>query len=339
MNVLMEFDKAGAEWVVVAFLADDPNMLAVVRSGESPHVATGHLITSAPKELIILEDKILDKTTDPDELLRVRSSTPELNPLLDLPFLPRSMTIRQAGKKSNHGLNYDMKYRRFALENEIPEADSQMMVDLYNTVAYPGVPAWHKRTRNELHANGRVLTNCFGRKSGRLMGEAGHELYAKAYSFVPQSTVGDIVNRAIRAAYESNRPSIRLADLLTQTHDSATYQYPITGNFSEFLKDMASFAVQFAYGHDFMNPELAYGQHKFHIGTDLKIGLDWGHMQKVKLSEDVTQVAESLSQVLEVLTKGGETETELAYTAVQNTEGELDQEWEATPAVVETLAA
>lgn len=334
MNVLMEFDKAGAEWVVVAFLANDPNMLAVVRSGESPHVATGHLITSASKELIILEDKILDKTTDPDELLRVRSSVPELAPLLDLPFLPRSMTVRQAGKKSNHGLNYDMKYRRFALENEIPEADAQMMVDLYNTVAYPGVPEWHKRTRDELHANGRVLTNCFGRKSGRLMGEVGHELYAKAYSFVPQSTVGDIVNRAIFAAYESDTSYFRMADLLTQTHDSATYQYPIND-----ILGMATFAVRFAYGEEFLNPELTYGEHKFHIGTDLKIGLDWGHMHKVKLSEDVTQVAEALAQTLEVLTMGGGAETESAYTVVQNTEGELDQEWEATPAVVETLAA
>lgn len=333
-NVLMEFDKAGAEWVVVAFLADDPNMLAVVRSGESPHVATGHLITSAPKELIVLEDKLLDKTTDPDELLRVRSSNNDLAPLLDLPFLPRSMTIRQAGKKSNHGLNYDMKFRRFALENEIPEGDAQVMVRLYNEVAYPGVPAWHAATRKLLHANGRVLTNCFGRKSGKLMGEPGHELYAKAYSFVPQSTVGDIVNRAILAAYESNDPSVRMADLLTQTHDSATYQFPV-----DDISEMAEFAVQFAFGSEFLNPELAYGVYKFHIGTDLKVGFDWGHMQKVKLTSDLMQVSEALATVLAALTKDDELQTPSVSTAVQNTEGEQGQEWEEVPAVVESLAA
>ena len=64
--MLAEFDLAGAERVVVAYLADDANMISVVESGKSPHVATGALISGAPKELIEREDKLLKHMTDPD---------------------------------------------------------------------------------------------------------------------------------------------------------------------------------------------------------------------------------------------------------------------------------
>lgn len=288
----MDFDKAGAEWVVVAYASGDDNMLGVLERNESPHVATGHLITGAPTELIILEDKLLDKATDPDLLLEKRSTTPELAPLLKLPFLPRSMTIRQAGKKSNHGLNYGMKYRRFALENEIPEAEAADLVTLYTEVAYPRIPEWWQATREQLRKN-RTLTNCFGRKV-RLMGEWGVELFDKAYSFVPQSTVGDVVNRAIRGAYEDDSRVFRRADLLSQKHDSATYQYPITE-----LNDMVDFALQFAQDEDFMSPELEYGGRKFHIGTDLKVGFDMGSLWKIRL-DNPKSVYEQLAQFLEV---------------------------------------
>lgn len=336
-NLLLDFDKAGAEWVVVAYVSGDENMLAVVESGESPHVATGHLITGAPKDLIILEDKLLDKTTDPDILLSVRETTPELHPLLKLPFLPRSMTIRQGGKKSNHGLNYGMKYRRFALENEIPETEAEDIVNLYTTIAYPRIPEYWEATKAQLKKN-RTLTNCFGRKV-RLMGEWGVELFDKAYSFVPQSTVGDTVNRAIRAAYEDATPIFRDADLLSQKHDSATYQYPIEYMHSEGLgvSNMAEFAIKF--GLHYMNPELEYGGRKFHIGTDLKVGFDMGNLVKIKLTDDTTHVSEQLAKALEDL-RSRETsmQTPAVDTAVLD-QSELDQVLAAVSEVRASVAA
>src|SRR5215510_138225 len=132
--MMLEFDLAGAEWVVVAYLANDENMIGVVKSGKSPHIVTGSLISGASEDFVLQEHKLVGSHTDPNtiEMLRRQLTIP---PGI---FLPRIMSIRQAGKKSNHGLNYNMKYRRFALENEMPEADAEPIVNAYVNKAYPG---------------------------------------------------------------------------------------------------------------------------------------------------------------------------------------------------------
>jgi len=285
-NILLEFDKAGAEWVVVAYLSGDARMLQVISEGKSPHVETGHLITRVPHEIILKEHKIVGSQTDPDLIIKLREAIPELmDPDPDW-FVPRSMSIRQAGKKSNHGLNYGMRYRRFALENEIPEPEAKIMVEGYNTRAYPGVPLWQKATQQELKTNHRILTNCFGRKV-RLMDQWGDDLFNAAYSFKPQSTIGDIVNNALKAAYRNRSPVFLPMDLLTQTHDSATVQYP-TSDWDR----MAEFCIEFGLG--LMSPEIEYNARKFKVGTDLKIGLSWGDMVGVPLVENVKELSDGL---------------------------------------------
>jgi hypothetical protein len=119
--MFLEFDLANAEWVVTAYLAGDENMIEIIQSGRSPHIATGALISGAPEEFVLEEHKLLGMQSDPDTIRSIRKG-------LKIPqgiFMPRSMSIRQAGKKSNHGLNYGMRYRRFALENEMPETDAK----------------------------------------------------------------------------------------------------------------------------------------------------------------------------------------------------------------------
>lgn len=284
--ILMEFDKAGAEWVVVAYVSGDARMIDIVESGKSPHVETGHFITRVPHELIIKEDKLLGKLTDPDDLYEKRH---ELLPDLFLNpsyFLPRSMTVRQVGKKSNHGLNYAMRYKRAALLWEIEEREAKVIVDGYNNDAYPGVPLWQTAVRTQLKKD-RTLFNLFGHKV-ELMDEWGDELFNSAYSYVPQSTVGMIINRAIRFLEKDYSPVCYKADLLTQTHDSATVQYP-TDNWT----DCAEFAIKF--GLDYMSPQFEVNNRKFVIGTDLKLGTEWGDMKcEIKLSRNVKEVAHAL---------------------------------------------
>lgn len=274
--MLLEFDLAGAEWVVVAYLTGDKNMLGVVQSGKSPHIVTGSLMTGAPEDIVLLDHKLVDKLTDPVAIEAVRSAHPEIGEACSI-FLPRSMSIRQAGKKSNHGLNYDMKYKRYALENEIEEREAMLMVDSYKTKAYPGIPEWHRSIQKELRDNDRCLWNCFGRKV-RLLDEWGPELFDAAYSFKPQSTIGDISLQGMCAAYEDDAYYMRMADLLTQTHDSVTYQYPV-GHW----KSMARFVSHMMYRH--LRPELEYNGYKFYINSDLKVGRSWGHMIEVKVEE------------------------------------------------------
>ena len=158
MKYLVELDKAGAEWVVVAYLSEDANMLAVVQGTDSPHTVTGSLISTAPKEFVEQENKLVGNNTDADEIETLRQK-------LDIHedwYLPRSMSIRQAGKKSNPGLNYDMKYKRFSFENEIPETEGRTLVELYHK-SYPGSRrTFHTSIQHRLNED-RTLVNCFGR--------------------------------------------------------------------------------------------------------------------------------------------------------------------------------
>jgi len=282
--IMMEFDLAGAEWVVVAYLSGDANMLGVVASGKSPHVVTGSLITSVPEDLVIEEHKAVGSNTDENTIREIRDT--KLPHLVDMAekgliFLPRVMSIRQAGKKSNHGLNYNMKYRRFALENEISEADAMPLVEAYTTVAYPGIPKWHESIRQEMRDHDRTMTNCFGRKV-RLLGEWGSELFDQAYSFKPQSTVADSCLQAMCQVYENESDRFRKVRLGAQVHDSLMILHPIPTNWNEWVG--LAMTVQDIKGY--MRPPLVYEGREFRLGCDLKIGFDWGHMREVKTSED-----------------------------------------------------
>jgi DNA polymerase I-like protein with 3'-5' exonuclease and polymerase domains/uracil-DNA glycosylase len=281
--MLIEFDLAGAEWVVVAYLTGDQNMINVVESGKSPHVVTGALISGAPEELVALEHKIVDSATDPEVIEELRKQIPQL--LEGEFFLPRSMSIRQAGKKSNHGLNYDMKYRRFALENEMDEADAEKIVTLYRIAAYPGLVKWHEKEVEDLRKNDRCLWNCFGRKV-RLLSEWGQELFNAVYSFKPQSTVGDITEQGMVEAYGLNDPDFQPAQLLAQVHDSLVFQYPV-----DDFEGMAWFIHRML--NDVLKPEISYTGadgvvRKFKINVDCKIGISWGKKMDFKPAKHET---------------------------------------------------
>jgi len=281
-KVLITFDKTGAEWVVVAYLTEDPNMLKVVDEKKDPHVITGSLISGAPEDLVARESKLIGETTDPDIIRKLRKQLPEL--LEGDYFLPRTMSIRQCGKKSNHGLNYGEGKVTFALVNETDETEATRIIHLYREVAYPGIPKWYEKTKSQLKDN-RLLENCFGRKR-HFMDAWGPDLFNSAYAFIPQSTVFDICRVGMVKAYNNNNLVFAPAELLMHTHDSNTYQYP---------SNDISMIQGFIYGmtKSYMNSECHYNGRDFYIDTTVKIGYSLGEMEEVTIS--------SVREVLEVL--------------------------------------
>lgn len=288
-RVFIEFDKAGAEWVVVAYLSGDARMLEVIEQGKKPHAVTGSLISGVPEEIVLKEHKAIGGSTDPEEIRRIREeSFPDL--LEGSYFLPRTMSIYQAGKKSNHGLNYNMMYKRFALENEIEEAEAKRMVNAYKEDAYPGIPVWHETVRDQLRRD-RTLINCFGRKR-TFLDAWGTELFDAAYSYLPQSTVFDITRIGIVKTYYDESPLIRPVEQLAQVHDSVLAQVLVRD-----WRDAAQVSARI--GLDYFNPELEYHGRTFHIGTTAKIGPDWGHQEEVTLTQDIDKLAEDLEAAWE----------------------------------------
>lgn len=307
--MFVEFDLAGAEWVIVAYLAEDPNMIDVIESGRSPHVATGSLLSGVPEALVIAEHELLGSATDPDGILMIRSAElPELMRKDSGFFLPRSMTLRQAGKKSNHGLNYDMRYKRFALENEMPETDAKPIVDKYHDDAYPNIrKVFHADVKTDLRTRDRTLENLFGDKV-RLMDQAGPDLWDKAYSYKPQSTVAKIVTRAMIAAYRDLGEVFRPMGLRANVHDSILTNWPddMESELEAYVRHMIKL----------LSPPLTTKGRTFTLGVDVKYGPNWGDMRKLKLSAE--HPAEKLA---EEWNPGGHTSglsTELWFPTGQN---------------------
>ena len=291
-RLLIELDKRQAEWVVTAYAAPDERMIDVCESNRDPHTATGVLISGAPEDFIRAEHKLVGHLTDPLEVAEARQ------PLLlsagrnaSSWFLPRSMSIRQAGKKSNHGLNYGMGYKRFSLENELDESEGRRCVEAYHR-AYPGLRgSYYTAVQRQLKED-RTLENCFGRRR-RFLDAWGEDLFKEAYSFIPQSTVVDVVNRAIIQAYKDPRNWMRRLELLAQVHDSVLFQYPLNN-----LPDMTMAVKQFA---DYMTPTINYHGRDFVIYTDVKIGLTWGNMYEVKAAINSDKLEEALRETLELI--------------------------------------
>jgi len=268
--VLLEFDLAGAEWVIVAYDSGDANMIAVVESGESPHVNTGALMTSLPKDIIELEQKFLQSATDPDTIYELRKEhVPEIFDLFAR-FLPRNMTVRQMGKKSNHGMNYNVKYRTFALVNEISETDAIKMIELYNMVAYPTLPQWRKDLQKEFRDNKRFIYNLLG-KGVRLLDKPGTDLWNALAAYKPQSTVADIIRRALVGIYRDASELAAPMRLLAPVHDSILLDYPAEPK--ERLRDFIALMKSY------MTVELETKGRKFTLKVDVKGGPNWGAMK------------------------------------------------------------
>lgn len=261
-----EVDKRHAEWVVVAYLTGDANMLQVVLEGADPHVHTAHLMFRVDKSVIELDHKLCGHMTDPDEIAVIRAKAGIVG------NLPRVMSGRQMGKKSNHGLDYDEGFNTFALVNEIEIPESKRIINLYHQI-YPGIRRWYEAIKQQLSKD-RSLTNCLGRRI-RFLDSWGDDLFKAAYASIPQSTVADCINTGLRSIYEDgdlvDKEGANI-DLLAQIHDSILMQCPVPILSGGALS--LDTVVRRVYNH--CEPMLEYNGRQFKIATDSKFGLNWG---------------------------------------------------------------
>jgi len=128
------------------------------------------------------------------------------------------------GKRANHGLNYDLGFRTFAIYYQIPEREAAFIVERYHQI-YPGVREWHASVREEL-SKSRTLRNCFGRKR-TFMDRWGHELFKEAYSYIPQSTVAEKLNLWGYVYIYERQDLFPEVELLNTVHDSIKFQVPL----------------------------------------------------------------------------------------------------------------
>ena len=291
-----EVDKSQAEWVVVAYYGGDARMIEVIEKGIDPHARTGSLITGITDiDLIKAEAKALGHETNPKVLLERREKEfPEIMSHIQRGgYVPRTMTIRQCGKKTNHGGNYGVGYKRCALIWEIPENEARVILDLYHK-GYPGIRNGFQASIQDELSRSRTITNCFGVRR-RFFGRWGEKMFEQAYGYLPQSTVAYLINDALISLYEDTSPPMDKVELLKHGHDSILYQFPVkTSGVLDFAKTVKKTLIA-------MYPTMQYFGREFTIQSDVKVGYSLKNMIELKgISHEtpIERLAERISQVL-----------------------------------------
>jgi uracil-DNA glycosylase family 4 len=187
--ILVNQDLGQAENRVVAYVSGEERMISAFASGIDIHKQTASLIYNVPIEEVTEE-------------------------------------LRDGGKRANHGLNYDLGASEFARYYQLPVDEATFVVESYHRV-YPGVREWHGSIRYELSQNSRTLTNCFGRRR-TFLDRWGPELFKVAYSFVPQSTIADLMNRFGVLHLYNRQDLFAPVQFLNTIHDSIRYQIPLS---------------------------------------------------------------------------------------------------------------
>jgi uracil-DNA glycosylase family 4 len=274
--VMIEIDKVQAEWIETAYLSGDANMIEVIDKKLDAHVKTAMMMfPGISAELVMKDHKLIGNSTDEDFIKETREKEIpgifQFNPI-------KTMSCRQIAKKCNHGLNYDLGYKGFAISADIEENTSKVMVNKYHS-GYPGVRQWHGRVKDELLRT-RTLTNFFGRKR-KFLDRWGDDLWKSSYAQLPASTVADMLNNGIRKTYKMQFGVMKHVDMLIQVHDSLLFQYPL-----KYISDLPTVIRLII---DVMEPVITYGGRSHIVPTDVKLGFDWKHMEDLKFENDLDE--------------------------------------------------
>jgi DNA polymerase I-like protein with 3'-5' exonuclease and polymerase domains len=126
----------------------------------------------------------------------------------------------------------------------------------------PMLSLWHGQIREELRVY-RMLTNLLGRKH-KFLDRWGDSLFRSAYSYIPQSTVGDLLNRALVNYYHKYGSEDEIA---LQLHDAIYTIVP--DEHIQRGKDRL---------RECMTIPLTARKETFCIDVDFKVGKSWKDM-------------------------------------------------------------
>jgi uracil-DNA glycosylase family 4 len=230
--IFIEFDLAKAEAHCVAFLAQDANMIEAFESGVDVHSFNAAQIFGVKLEAV-------------------------------------TKKMRQMGKKVVHASNYNMGPQTFsdnlAKENTfMSQRECKHLLTAYQK-RFPGLKRWHKSIDDEVMRT-RMLYNMYGRPR-RFLGDLNAATFRTAYSFIPQSTVAELMNKGLIAIANDPVLAASSMQLLTTVHDSGKIQV----HRSEW-KDLSTIFNRIL---THMTHEFTHKGRSFTIGTDFTIGSRW----------------------------------------------------------------
>lgn len=189
----MDLDRADLQ--VVVWESDDPEMKAALRLGVDMHLLNAYIL--AKKEPPPLEELIESHPKYPDHRGPLKHK-------------------REFSKVFIHGTNYGGGARTMAVNCGISVWEAEQGQKLWFG-RRPGIKKWQDRV-NEQITKRRYVENKFGYRWHIF----GRPDLPEALAWIPQSTVGCVINRAWVNIYE-NLPDVWV---LLQVHDSLAGQFP-----------------------------------------------------------------------------------------------------------------
>ena len=248
-EVLLEADLKQAEAIVVAQIANESTMIKIFETGGDIHMLNSEVIAEIA----------------PEVLAKHHGSLRELR--------------NEFTKHHVHAFNYGEGPWMFSERAGVSRSTGERIRNAYFT-KYPGLVQWHKNVETALR-NGlrewnlpvRTLRNLFGWERG-FHGRLDEGTLREAYAFVPQSTVGVLLNIQFLAVWRRCQERGLLARPVLQVHDSAVWS---VGRGE--LPTLASIIVEES-RVEMVSPD---GMRRFVIPVELKVGENWGEMKEYKL--------------------------------------------------------
>jgi len=254
-QVYVSPDYMQAEAVVVAYLINDAQLIRMFedsfgksRSYRKEHQLDVHKFTAAQMFRVPIDQV-----------------TPEL---------------RQIGKTIRHANNYSAGPGVLSAKLNVSMKEAKELMTLYHQTC-PQLRLWHERIRNELHST-RTLTNLLGRKH-KFTDRWGDNLFRSAYSYIPQSTVGDLLNTSLERMYYLFGTTI---DLYLQLHD-AIYAICYPEDIPRVMR-----AMKYC-----MHMPLTANHTTFTIDIDFSVGPTWGTLDEVEYTDYVDESDPDLPQL------------------------------------------
>lgn len=288
-KVLIQCDQAGAEALIVAYLCRPGSYRDLFEVGIKVHSFIAlHVFKNIWHKH--LGGKLGDRSIDELCKLPVKKlkDHPDYKYVFDLIKKSDDWEAKERyyfiAKMICHASNYDMKAPTFQL-NVLQKSDGAIALSLkecseflglYHTL-FPEIREWHCDIRRQL-AKTRKLFNLFS-EPRKFFEQTGDTLFKQAYAFIPQSTVGEITNRAVVALQDEIDNNIWPFhynneigfDLLQNGHDSILSQ--LNSNLSfDVIKHIKSK----------LEPELIspFDGTKFKMKSEVSIGKNWGPYKK-----------------------------------------------------------
>lgn len=240
--IMWKRDYKQAEAMVVAWLSEDLQQISDFLAGIDMHCRTLEILYDIPYEVA---------------MEKVAEGNPEWK------------MKRNLGKRVRHGANYKLGelelHRQFALlDIDIPTKECRHMLQAIASNV-PSIIRWHAEVEDTLRRT-RKLTNPLGLER-TFFGMVDNAMIREAIAFVPQSTVGMLMNFALQRIYHES-DILTLSDFLLQIHDAIVMQSP------EEVMEKHSTEVG-----ELMLVSMIIKGRELVIPSDLEVGLNWGELK------------------------------------------------------------